>query len=75
MTRPKAPAVATPAREARLVPCPTCQRPAAYSAANRWRPFCSERCRTVDLGAWASEQFRVPAQPSPESDSSEAEPR
>jgi uncharacterized protein len=32
--------------------------------ANRWRPFCSERCRTADLGAWASEQFRVPAQPS-----------
>jgi uncharacterized protein len=30
--------------------------------ANRWRPFCSERCRTADLGAWASEQFRVPAQ-------------
>jgi uncharacterized protein len=26
---------------------------------NRWRPFCSERCRSVDLGAWASEQYRV----------------
>jgi uncharacterized protein len=46
----------------RLVPCPTCQRLAAYTPANRWRPFCSERCRMVDLGAWASEQFRVPAE-------------
>jgi uncharacterized protein len=48
----------------RTVPCPTCQRPAPFTPANRWRPFCSERCRTADLGAWASEQFRVPAQPS-----------
>lgn len=50
----------------RLVPCPTCQRPAAFSPANRWRPFCSQRCRGVDLGAWASEQFRVPAEAPPE---------
>lgn len=50
----------------RTVPCPTCRKPAVFSPANRWRPFCSERCRTVDLGAWATEQFRVPAQPSPD---------
>jgi endogenous inhibitor of DNA gyrase (YacG/DUF329 family) len=30
---------------------------------NPWRPFCSERCRTVDLGGWASESYRIPAQP------------
>ena len=29
-------------------------------AASRWRPFCSERCRTIDLGAWAAEAYRVP---------------
>ncbi|HEU5294160.1 MAG TPA: DNA gyrase inhibitor YacG [Burkholderiaceae bacterium] len=48
-----------------LVPCPTCSRRIAYTPANRWRPFCSERCRSIDLGAWASERFRVtsPAQP------------
>jgi uncharacterized protein len=49
----------------RHVPCPTCQRPALFAPANKWRPFCSERCRSVDLGAWASEQFRVPAEQPP----------
>ena len=32
----------------------------AYSPANPWRPFCSERCRQSDLGAWASESYRIP---------------
>ncbi len=45
----------------RKVTCPSCGQSAVYSPDNRWRPFCSERCRSVDLGAWASEQFRVPA--------------
>jgi endogenous inhibitor of DNA gyrase (YacG/DUF329 family) len=45
----------------RKVPCPTCKRPALFAPANRWRPFCSERCRMADLGDWASEKFRVPA--------------
>jgi endogenous inhibitor of DNA gyrase (YacG/DUF329 family) len=55
------------AKPGRLVPCPCCGKPAEFSAANRWRPFCSERCRTADLGAWASEQYRVPAKPEDES--------
>jgi endogenous inhibitor of DNA gyrase (YacG/DUF329 family) len=46
---------------ARQVPCPSCQRPAVFAPSNRWRPFCSERCRSADLGAWASERYRVPA--------------
>ncbi|HEX6018838.1 MAG TPA: DNA gyrase inhibitor YacG [Burkholderiaceae bacterium] len=50
-----------------LVPCPTCSRRVAFSPANRWRPFCSERCRSIDLGAWASETFRVPAALTPAS--------
>ena len=45
----------------RRVPCPTCGQPTLYGPANPWRPFCSERCRSADLGAWASERFRVPA--------------
>ncbi|HET7526414.1 MAG TPA: DNA gyrase inhibitor YacG [Burkholderiaceae bacterium] len=45
--------------QTRQVPCPTCGRPSAFAPANRWRPFCSERCRSIDLGAWASERFRV----------------
>jgi uncharacterized protein len=51
----------------RTVPCPTCRRPVALSPANPWRPFCSERCRSVDLGAWASEGYRVAA-PEPPAD-------
>lgn len=43
------------------VSCPTCGRRTPFTSANRWRPFCGERCRSIDLGAWASERFRVPA--------------
>lgn len=43
----------------RQVPCPHCGQPSLFAPANRWRPFCSERCRAIDLGAWASEQYRV----------------
>lgn len=42
------------------VPCPRCGAPADFSAANKWRPFCSERCKTIDLGDWAAERYRVP---------------
>ena len=41
------------------VTCPTCGKRSVYATSNRWRPFCSERCRNHDLGAWASEQFRI----------------
>jgi endogenous inhibitor of DNA gyrase (YacG/DUF329 family) len=56
----------TSAPNSRIVACPACGKPTAYSAANRWRPFCSERCRQRDLGAWASETYRVPAVPGEE---------
>ncbi|SHF73457.1 hypothetical protein SAMN02745117_02508 [Lampropedia hyalina DSM 16112] len=49
--------------QAIFVPCPTCQQPSAYAAHNRWRPFCSQRCKMIDLGAWASGDYRVPAPP------------
>ena len=49
--------------KARHVPCPTCGKPAVFAPENPARPFCSERCRTVDLGGWASEAYRIPAQP------------
>ncbi len=48
------------ARPARQVSCPGCGAPAEYSPGNPWRPFCSERCRLLDLGAWASEAYRIP---------------
>ena len=44
------------------VPCPRCGQPAVFSAENKWRPFCSERCKLIDLGAWASERYRVAAE-------------
>jgi len=45
------------------VSCPRCGAPAAFSAANMWRPFCSERCRLIDLGNWAAENYRMPEAP------------
>ncbi len=54
--------------EERIVPCPTCREPTRYAPANPWRPFCSARCRGNDLGAWASENYRVAAAPPPEDD-------
>ena len=46
-----------------MVPCPRCAAPAVFAPSNAWRPFCSERCAGIDLGAWASEAYRVEAQP------------
>ena len=34
------------------VRCPTCKREVAWTAESTWRPFCSDRCRLIDLGAW-----------------------
>lgn len=45
---------------ARTVRCPQCGKPVAWTAESKWRPFCSERCKTLDLGAWLSERYRVP---------------
>lgn len=41
--------------------CPICHKPADSSAKNPARPFCSERCRMIDLGTWAGEEYRVAA--------------
>jgi len=51
------------------VPCPRCGAPAVYAPENAWRPFCSERCKVIDLGAWANEDYRIPAPPEPPQDS------
>jgi endogenous inhibitor of DNA gyrase (YacG/DUF329 family) len=49
-----------------------CRGPSLFGTGNPWRPFCSERCRNVDLGAWASEGYRVatqaPAEDPPDAD-------
>jgi endogenous inhibitor of DNA gyrase (YacG/DUF329 family) len=46
----------------RSAPCPRCSKRAALDASNGWRPFCSERCKMIDLGKWAAEEFAIPAE-------------
>lgn len=55
------------------VACPTCGRKTPWSTDNRWRPFCSERCRLIDLGEWLSEDKRIPGEELPPED--DGEPR
>jgi endogenous inhibitor of DNA gyrase (YacG/DUF329 family) len=45
-----------------VVSCPTCHASVAWIAENRWKPFCSERCKLIDLGQWATEKYRVPVE-------------
>ncbi|MEX3954402.1 DNA gyrase inhibitor YacG [Trinickia sp. EG282A] len=42
-----------------VVKCPTCGREVRWVPENRFRPFCSERCKQIDLGAWAAERYRI----------------
>ena len=44
----------------RIVRCPQCGGESVYAPTNPYRPFCSARCKGIDLGAWANEEFRVP---------------
>ena len=48
------------------VRCPTCSGPSLFAPANRFRPFCSERCYQIDLGAWAAEEHKIPVAPDAE---------
>jgi uncharacterized protein len=45
------------------VKCPTCGRPILWNADFPERPFCSERCRLIDLGAWLSGDRAIPGEP------------
>jgi endogenous inhibitor of DNA gyrase (YacG/DUF329 family) len=42
-----------------IVDCPICKRKTEFSPLNRWRPFCSERCKLIDMGAWASGSYAI----------------
>lgn len=54
------------------VTCPTCGKTITWSPDEKWRPFCSERCRLIDLGEWLAEERRIPgdaaAAPAPDED-------
>jgi endogenous inhibitor of DNA gyrase (YacG/DUF329 family) len=54
------------AAQAPLIACPQCRASTRYSVSNPYRPFCSARCQSHDLGAWASEQFRLASQQRPD---------
>jgi hypothetical protein len=56
-----------------LVACPHCGKTVEWRPENRWCPFCSERCKLIDLGAWATEKYRVPVAEDPEPISEHAE--
>lgn len=48
----------------KIVKCPTCGAPVVWQPESRFRPFCSERCKLVDLGEWADEKRTIAAAPS-----------
>lgn len=50
------------------VKCPNCRNLSVYDTKNSFRPFCSEKCKMIDLGDWAEERFSLKAEeePSPE---------
>ena len=56
-------------------PCPGCRKLIRWDTGNRFRPFCSERCRLLDFGAWAKEQHRIEGEEAPLSDDGMPEDR
>jgi endogenous inhibitor of DNA gyrase (YacG/DUF329 family) len=40
--------------------CPICKKPVAERSANPAFPFCSPRCKLIDLGKWLGQEYRVP---------------
>ncbi len=46
-----------------MVKCPTCRKLHEYDVKSPFRPFCSERCKLIDLGAWASGEYRIEGAP------------
>lgn len=55
-----------PVIKKRLVACPNCKSLSEYSTSNAYRPFCSERCKLIDLGVWATEGYAIPVEIKPE---------
>jgi len=57
------------------VTCPTCGKKIEWGEKERWRPFCSERCRLIDLGKWAGEEHRISGEEQPPEESENGEER
>lgn len=54
----------------RTFPCPRCGEATQWED-NPFRPFCSARCKLIDLGAWANDEYRLPTQDAPQAENSE----
>lgn len=57
------------------VDCPTCGKAVQWTEESPWRPFCSERCKLIDLGAWAGEDHRIPGEEVPLTEEDPADPK
>ena len=55
--------------------CPQCDKPLAADADARWRPFCSERCKLMDLGQWFAGKYSIPEDSGPAEPPPEAKPQ
>ena len=55
--------------------CPTCKRPVEWNDRFPHRPFCSERCKLIDLGVWASEKHVIPDDAPLSDDANDAKPK
>lgn len=49
----------------KTVKCPTCGKSVTWNSESKWRPFCSERCKLIDMGEWLDEKNRIPGDPTP----------
>ena len=58
---------------ARNSPCPVCDSAVAPLAQNPAFPFCTERCRTIDLGRWLDERYRIPTAETPVDDADDTD--
>lgn len=56
-----------------VVNCPHCGKPVPWTEASPWKPFCSERCRLIDLGDWLTEKHAIPdeTEPLPQDDATD----
>lgn len=61
------------AREPLMVACPTCKTPVPWIPEEIFKPFCSHRCKLIDLGDWATEAHKIPGEPVHQDHDSESE--
>ncbi len=50
------------AKPVSIVACPTCKKPVRWVPEEKFKPFCSERCKLIDLGDWATEAHKIPGE-------------